>query len=157
MKNLKESFLENAHVFIMVITLGVTCVVFGAGLPRNTTNSSYASFASFGYVPMSVQYAMDTEQHTLDVRELQKMKSNVGGDFSYMLASIQYAVDAEQQVLDLAGYKKSSSTAGNEFSYIQKSIQYAVDTEQQVLDQRELQQRQLNAGRGESEQLTPAS
>jgi hypothetical protein len=154
MKNLKESFLENAHMFIMVITLGVTCFGFGAGLPRNISNSSYASF---GYEPMSVQYAMDTEQHALDVRDMQQRKSNVGGEFGYVLASIQYAVDAEQQVLDLAGYKKSSSTDGNEFAYIQKSIQYAVDTEQQVIEHRDSQQRQLTAGREESEQLTPAS
>ena len=93
MKNIKESLLERAHLFIMVITLVITCVGLEVRLPRST--SSYAAFSSYGYVPMS---AVDAEQNALVPHDLQQRQSNFGSEFAYVQKSIQYAVDTEQQV-----------------------------------------------------------
>jgi len=59
MKNLKDTFLQNAHLFIMAFTLIVSCAGWSAvHVPKNADSS----FAWFGYVPMSVQYASDTQK-----------------------------------------------------------------------------------------------
>jgi cytochrome b561 len=63
MKNFKDSFLEHAHLFILALTLIISCTGWTAmHVPKNADSS----FAWFGYVPASVQYAADTQNVAAD-------------------------------------------------------------------------------------------
>lgn len=127
MKTIKESFQENALMFIMVSTLVITCVGMGGKFSHNNNNDE---FASYGYVP---QYAMNIEQHDSVIVASNKINSTVARENSgYGTMSVQYAADTEQRALAFRDTARAISGNG-ESSYRTMSGQYAADVEQRAL------------------------
>ena len=103
MKNFKDSFLENAHLLVVVTSLIIACAVYGVRHPQNTIDSS---FAWFGYAPTSIQYAaLNTEQPVvMDQATVVYRESNsVSGleDIEQYVLFSQGSVDTEQHSLAL--------------------------------------------------------
>lgn len=115
MKKITESFVSSAHLYIMAITLVIGCALSTVSVVKHGgshMDGSYASFASYGYVP---EYAAGLDQQALASQGEQRNPSETAHS-NYVQKSIQFAVGAEQQALDPYDREQKQINIGREES-----------------------------------------
>ncbi|MEA5097290.1 MAG: hypothetical protein VB032_01980 [Burkholderiaceae bacterium] len=102
MKTLKDSFLENAHILIIALTLIVACAGWGGKLAQSDINNS---LASYGYVP---QYVAESGSDVVEaIAYHDEVNSTmVREESGYVAKGTLFATDLEQRaqaLRDVAG------------------------------------------------------